>query len=110
MRHQVAHAREIVCVYCLLQFANLTKRLDKSLQLRPTRKSIEASDLELCSGDRLGIARLHQILRLVLEMTKIGTIGKTTQRVGRIGGHNDLLSSKRPLSAQRAARRLAKLG
>src|SRR5207237_9646812 len=41
-------------------------------------------------------------------MPKIGTVGKRACRRVRVSRHSNLLSSKRPLSAHRAERRLAR--
>src|ERR1043166_4705919 len=79
------------------------------LELRPTCKPVETGDLELRIRNRLGTAGLEQILGLILQMPEIGTRGKRTWCVLRIGRHSDLLSSKRPWSAYRAERRFAKI-
>src|SRR5712692_4161987 len=80
------------------------------LYLRPTRESIKARNFELCISERTSLTRLEQVLGLILQMAEIGTIGKRTRWVLRMGRHYDLLSLHRPSSAPRAERRFAKIG
>src|SRR5439155_1267695 len=102
-------ANNIVGVDSLLELPDLPERFDVSLELRPTRKPVEKRDLELRISDRCRRAGLEQILGLVLQMAEIGAVGKTAWRRLRISRHSDLLSSKGPLSAHRAERRLRRL-
>jgi hypothetical protein len=47
VRHHRLYALDIVGVDCLLELPDGVERIDLDLELRPTRKSIEAGDLEL---------------------------------------------------------------
>src|ERR1700730_11925203 len=71
--------------------------MNVSLELWPTRKSVETGDLELCVGDGCSSTSLVQILGLILQMPEIGTVGKWDRRVLGIGRHGDLLSSNSPV-------------
>ena len=50
------------------------------LELRPTRKPIEAGDLELRVGERVAVPAFKQVLGLILQMAQIGTFGKRARR------------------------------
>src|SRR4029077_3935044 len=99
-RHQGLDTNNVVGVDSLLELPDLLERFDVSLELRPARKPVEKRDLELRIGDRFRRAGLEQILGLVLQMAEIGTVGKWALPRLWIGRHCDLLSSKRPVSAQ----------
>src|SRR5262249_36548232 len=81
--------------------------LDVGLELGPARKAILARDLELGLGERSRLARLEQVLGLILEVPEVGTLGERARRCLGIAGHGNLLSVWRPLSAWRAERRFA---
>src|SRR5204863_9894837 len=93
----------------LPESSDLLQGVNVILELGPARKPVEPLVLELRIRDRVRGAVLHKVLRLVLEMPEIWTVGKRAWRCLRISRHSDLLSSKRPVSAHRAARRFASL-
>src|SRR5208282_5604476 len=78
------------------------------LQLWPARKPVETRDLELRVRQRFSAAGLEQVLGLILQMPEIGAVRKRACHFWGMGRHCDLLSSNRPLSADRAERRFAK--
>ena len=75
-RHHGLDAIDVVGVDSLLELPDLLEGIDVSLELRPTRKPVETRDLELRIGERCRRASLEQVLGLVLQMAKIGAIGK----------------------------------
>ncbi len=107
--HHVHDTRDVVGVDCLLELPELLEGLDMSLELGPTRKSIETCDLKLGIGERCGRAGLEQILGLVFEVAQIRTVGKRAWCLVRISRHSDLLSSKRPVSAQSGRKKVAEI-
>jgi hypothetical protein len=80
--HHCLDTRDVVTIDCLLELTNLVEGLDMSLKLGPTRKPVEARDLELGIGERCRRTRLKQILGLVLQMAEIGTIRKNLKLNG----------------------------
>ena len=61
-RHHGLDARDVVSVNCLLELPDLLEGLDMSLELGPTRKPVEARDLELRIGERCRRACLSRSL------------------------------------------------
>src|SRR5260370_866283 len=108
-RHHGLDANTVIGVNRLLELPDLLEGLYVSLELRQAGKPVEARDLELRIGDRCRRAGLEQILGLVLQMAEIGAVGETAWLRLRVTRHSDLLSSKCPLSAHRAERRLRRL-
>src|SRR5215472_16890288 len=79
------------------------------LELGPTRKPVEACDLELRIGERCRPACSEQVLGLITQMAEIGTIRKRLWGPVWFGRHSDLLSSNRPRPHNWAERRLLRL-
>jgi hypothetical protein len=77
-RHESFHAIDVVGVDGLFQLPNLLQRIDVCLELRPARKSVAASDLELRICDRRRGASLEQVPGLVFQVAEIGAVGKRT--------------------------------
>jgi hypothetical protein len=50
-RHHGLNAHDVVAIDCLLELPDLLEGLDMSLELGPTRKPVEARDLELRIGE-----------------------------------------------------------
>jgi len=50
-RHHGLDARDVVVIDCVLELPDHLEGLDMSLELGPTRKPVEARDLELRTGE-----------------------------------------------------------
>ena len=75
---------EVIGVDRILEVVRFRKRIDMSLELRPTQEPIETRDLELRVGDRRRSASLEQVFSLVFQMPDIGSVGKRAWRRLRI--------------------------
>jgi hypothetical protein len=73
---QEFYADEVIPVDGLPEFACLFERLDVLFEFGPTRKAIVAGELQLGGGQRGRRTSTYEVLRPVVEIAEIGTIGK----------------------------------
>src|SRR5262249_12255111 len=103
--HHLLDPLEVVGVDGLLELPDRLQRFDMGFELGPARKAVLPGKLKLCVGERRRLAGSEQVLGLILEMSQVGTLGKSARRSLRSARHGNLLSVWRPVSARRAERR-----
>ena len=84
----------MACLSSLMSWSKSTC----ALSFWPARETVTASNLELCFGDRLGCARLEQILGLVFQVTDVRAFGKRTVRFLRMSAWRPPFNASCPLS------------
>src|SRR5688500_14234809 len=78
-----------------------------SLELGPTREPVRKGDLKLGVGERDRATRFQQVLGLIPQMTKVGTIWQGASGAGSVVRHGKLLSSSARRPQFRAERSFA---
>src|SRR6516225_2635139 len=71
----------------LLELPDFLEGIDVGLELRPTGKPVETCDLKLRVGEGFRATRQKKIFGMILQVAKVGALGKRTPLMRGIARH-----------------------